>query len=175
MTAVAGVVYAAANWNTYIRDNLNASGVGVLATGVGRYLAGTGVGGVAERAANLATVATSQTTTSTTYVNLTTTGPALAIATGTKAMIAICSAVSNNTAGQGGRVAVDISGATTSAASDTNSFLIESGNISDTFQGTWVTLVTGLTAGSNTFTLKYRVVGSGTCAFANRNIVVVPF
>jgi len=32
--------------------------------------------------------------------------------------------------------------------------------------------VSGLTAGSNTFTAKYR--GTNTCTFANRKIVVIP-
>jgi hypothetical protein len=175
MTAVASVVFSAPNWNTHIRDNLNATGLGVLASGAGRYIAGTGLNGVAERAVGSAVVGTSQTTTSTTYVNLATTGPSTTVTTGTKAIIVIACGISNNTAGQGGRVAIDVSGAYTSAASDTNSICNESGGAADAFQGSWATLYDPITAGSSTFTLKYRLVGSGTATFVNRNILVVPF
>ena len=175
MTAVAGVVFAASNWNTYIRDNFNAIGVGVMNSGGNRYLAGTGVGSVAERDPSIATVTTGQSTTSTTYVNLATVGPSVSVTTGGKALICIASSVTNNTGGMGGRVAADLSGATTSAASDTNSLLFESGGALDAFQGTWTTVYTSLNSGTNTFAHKYRLVGTGQATFGNRNMTVVPF
>ena len=68
-----------------------------------------------------------------------------------------------------------VSGATTVAASDTRALIREGGGSSSTgyVQASATYRVTGLTAGSNVFTLQYRT-SSGTGAFANRNIVVIP-
>jgi hypothetical protein len=70
-----------------------------------------------------------------------------------------------------------VSGASTVAASDIRSLAREHGTSSSTgyIQASAVYVVTGLTNGSNTFTAKYRVSGTtGTDAFANRSIIVVP-
>jgi hypothetical protein len=70
-----------------------------------------------------------------------------------------------------------VSGATTLAASDAQSLVAGilggGGAPRPDMQGSATYLVTGLTAGSNTFTAKYRVDGS-TGTFANRNIIVIP-
>ena len=50
---------------------------------------------------------------------------------------------------------------------------MKNGTGSNTDQGSATFYVTGLTAGSNTFTAKYRV-DAGTGTFANRTIVVIP-
>jgi hypothetical protein len=68
-----------------------------------------------------------------------------------------------------------ISGATTRAASDTQAFSVlrGAGQGAIAAQGSATFYVTGLTAGSTTFTAKYDVtLGTGT--FANRTIIVVP-
>ncbi|MEO5875528.1 MAG: hypothetical protein ABIS86_17060 [Streptosporangiaceae bacterium] len=174
MTAVAGTVYTAANWNTHIRDNLNATGVGVLSSGMGRYLATTGLGSVAERAGAVGVIATGQSTASATFVDLATVGPTATPATGVRALVVFGAAISNSTAGAGGRVSVALSGSNTQAAADTNSFYAESGLAGDGFQGSWVTVFTPITAGTTTFTLKYRAVG-GTATFANRAVSIIPF
>ena len=67
-----------------------------------------------------------------------------------------------------------ISGATTRAASDTQAFSVrgrQPGSLAA--QGSATFYVTGLTAGSTTFTAKYDVTG-GTGTFVNRTIIVVP-
>ncbi|MBI3358540.1 MAG: hypothetical protein HY037_02980 [Nitrospirae bacterium] len=46
-------------------------------------------------------------------------------------------------------------------------------NSADTAQVSATFYVTGLTAGSNTFTAKYKT-SAGTATFVNRNIVVIP-
>lgn len=175
MTAVATSTYTAANWNTYIRDNLNATGVGLMTSGIGRHMGTTGTNGIAERTSSVNSVATLQSTTSTTFADLLTTGPALTITTGVNCLVSFGAMALNTTAGLGARVAPALSGATTQAASDTNSTCMESGNASDSFQFTWCTVYAGITAGSNTWTLKYRAVGGGTATYSNRWLALVPF
>jgi hypothetical protein len=121
-------------------------------------------------------VATSQSTTSTTYVGLTT-AQAVTVTTGTKALVSI-SATFENAAGVnvGARMSFAISGATTVAAADqfsTGIALLASagGNYQVKNGGTF--LVTGLTAGSNVFTAQFRKGAGDTPGFAERTINVV--
>ncbi len=123
-----------------------------------------------------AEVLTNQTTTSTSYADLTTAGPAVTITTGTSVIVLITADLGDpsNTAGFI-RASFAVSGATTRAASD-NEALIASGaaiSTADPF-GTYsrAVVITGLTAGSNVFTMKYKV-SAGTASFQNRNIVIV--
>jgi hypothetical protein len=174
MTAVANTAFTAAQFNVYIRDNLNATAPAV-ASSAGNLIVTTGFNAVTERVPTVAFVGTSESTTSTTFVDLTTVGPTVTVTTGIRALVTIGTSVSNVTAGQGGRAAVDLSGATTSAASDTNSFLAESGNASDAFQGSWTTIYNPVNVGSNVFRAKYRSVGGASASFSQRLVAVVPF
>lgn len=119
-----------------------------------------------------ATVATSQTTGSTSYADLATAGPAVSVQTGTRALVTSTALVNHDTNGGFANMSFAVSGASTVAAADataiTQTSAVAGANI--TPSGTF--LVTGLTAGVNTFTAKYRV-GGGNGAWANRNIVVV--
>lgn len=121
-----------------------------------------------------ATVATSQTTTSTSYTDLTTTGPSVTVTTGTTAYITLCCSMFKTPAGTGnnGFMSVAVSGATTIAAADANG-LTWSAMQGSSFSNPCCRRfkLTGLTAGSNTFTAKYRVNGS-TFGFADRDIIV---
>lgn len=174
MTAVANTAFTAAQFNTYVRDNLNTTAPAV-ATTAGRIIVTTGLNSITERDPSVGFLSTSQTTTSTTFTDLATTGPSVTVTVGVKAMVFIGSGCNNSSAGLGGKVSVDVSGANTQAASDTNAYYIESGNASDTFQGTWSTIFSPLTVGSTTFLLKYRAVGGGTAAFNNRLVAIIPF
>ena len=173
-TVVARDLVTAALWNTSVRDNLNACAI-ALGTTAGRIFCATAANALAERVPGSTLVATAQTTTSTTYVNLTTTGPTAAVTTGVRALVSWSAIMSNSTAGLGARMALDLSGATTSAASDTNSVAAESGNISDAFQMSWTTVYESLTPGSTTYTAKYRAIGGGTASFATRIVTMIPF
>lgn len=173
-TVVAQQAVTAALWNTSVRDNLNACAI-ALATAAGRWFASSGANAMAERVPDSALVATSQTTASLTYVDLTTVGPTVTHNTSTRCMVSWSAIMSNNTAGSGARMGLALSGSTTSAASDTNSACCESANASDLFQISWTTIFEGLTAGSLTLTAKYRAVGSGTASFATRIVTMVPF
>ena len=153
-TWVAGDVLTAAQLNQDIRDN----------------------GNLLLPAA--ATVATSETTTSTSYTDLTTSGPAVTLTTGTKALIVVGSYMNNNTTSAGCLMGFTVSGATTLAADDTRA-LILGRQMTATGSGfiqaaSRLIYYASLTAGSNTFTSKYKV-SSGTGTFADRFITVWPY
>lgn len=124
-----------------------------------------------------AVVSTAQTTTTTSYTDLSTSGPAVTVTTGTRALVIFGCGITKTIAslGNSGYMSFAVSGATTSAASDTNScwisYPLSTANFQFRIQRAM--LVTGLTAGSNTFTAKYRVDGS-TFEFRNRDIAVIP-
>ena len=117
-----------------------------------------------------ATVATKQSTTSTSFTDLTTPGPAVTVTTGTKALV-IVTAYINSTVDQ--YMGFAVSGATTVAAATGYSLTLMS-NVADypRLQVSGIWMVTGLTAGANTFTAKYKV-SSGTAEFTNRFITVI--
>lgn len=116
-----------------------------------------------------ASVTTNQTTTSTSYTDLATVGPVATLVTGTAALVAIFAALSC-TAGGTALMGFAVSGATVLAASDTQAL----SNPGTTFFQFGVLFeVTGLTPGTNTFTVKYRVTGA-TGSFVSRQIVVWP-
>lgn len=119
-----------------------------------------------------ATVATSQTTASASYADLATSGPAVSILTGTSALVTLsCDAV-NASAANSQRMAVAVSGATTLAAADANSILSVGATSAIAFSQARTFLVSGLTAGTNTFTAKYKT-SAGTATFEARDITVV--
>jgi len=119
-----------------------------------------------------AVIATSQTTTSTSYTDLSTAGPAVTLTTGTRAYVILTTYTFNNTANSTSSMGFAVSGATTIAAADTSSILFR-GNIGggQDIQVSAVYEVT-LTAGSNVSTTKYKVSGN-TGTFANRGITVI--
>lgn len=120
-------------------------------------------------------VATAQTTTSTSYADLATTGPAVTVTIGASgmAMVFINAKLDNNTGGYDSHMSFAISGATTLAADD------KYGIQNVVFGAAYVTqqgaphLLTGLTPGSTTFTAKYRV-GGNTGTFTFRHLSVIP-
>jgi hypothetical protein len=175
MTAVTGNVFTAAQFNQHVRDNLNTTAP-AMATTAGGIIVTTGANVVIQRNSEVAFVAADEATATTTYVDLSTLGPAVTVTSGTKALVTVGGGASNSIAGLASRIAATISGASSIAANDSDSYLIESGNISDHFQGTWTYVTTALTSGSNTFTNKYRTsAGGGTSNFDNRLISVTPF
>lgn len=105
--------------------------------------------------------------------------PQVSLETGTQAMVIVTGFVSpaqgtNNLAYMG----FAVSGATTQAAVDSRAVIREHGGSSGTggIQASVTTVITDLTAGTNTFTLQYKRSGSGTSSstFSNRTITVIP-
>ena len=100
------------------------------------------------------------------------TGPSVTMTTGTSVYVTITSGYnSNNTNGDAGFVGTNITGSSAKIASDSQSLIFTGRNISDIAQYSAIFFVTGLTGGSNTFTLNYKV-SNGTGTFFNRTIIV---
>lgn len=171
MTAVSGAALTAAQWNTHVRDNLLETGP-AKATTAGRILVTAGANSIVERVVDTATITTSQTTSSTSYTDLATVGPSVTVTTGTRALVWFSVQASNSSANSVTQTGVDISGATTSAASSNIDLHFDGLGADQALRASCVHLYTTLTPGSNTFKMQYRV-GSNTGSFFDRNIGVM--
>jgi hypothetical protein len=173
MTAVATNAITAAQWNAQIRDNF-AETEGAKASGVATYLVATGTNSLASRGLRTAENAAGESTSSTSYADLGTPGPAVTVTTGTQAIVFITAEAQNNTANAVHKFSVAVSGATTVAASDDWAVSLDGNYSASPVRRTSAHKFTGLTSGSNTFTMKYAV-GSGIGTFGKRQLVVLPF
>lgn len=122
-----------------------------------------------------ALVSTQQTTSSATYANLATTGPAVTVTIGSSGMALVCpyAHIAGDTLANTPYMGVDVSGATTLSANDNLALGYSTSSSSGQFAGA-VHLYSGLNPGSNTFTSKYRRGGSGSGYFSNRRLAVIP-
>jgi hypothetical protein len=173
ITFLAGSALTANFLNTYIRDNLNEMAP-AKATSTGSLFVTTGVNAITERLISGAVVTTSQTTSSTSYVDLATSGPAVTLTTGTQALVFVSADLAVDEGSGQSMMSFAVSGATTVAA---GTF----GMVEHTGNGTlnsaqrlgalrWI----ALTAGSNTFTAKYKTAfGTSVSTFSNRRIWVM--
>ena len=173
MTAVAGTIFTAAEFNTYVRDNLNECPT-AKATGAAQFFVSTGPNAIAARQMSNQSVATSQTTSSTSYTDLATVGPTVAVTTGTLAMVLFASRIQNSLTNGAAEVSVAVSGASSVAANGAWSLKLDGIASANALRLGMVHMFSGLTPGSNTFTLKY-LVGSGTGTFSDRELIVLPF
>jgi hypothetical protein len=176
MTAVANSTFTAAQFNQYVRDNLNETAP-AKATAAGGHFVSTGVNSIAERHTDGTTDLNDGETTSTTFDDLDSpaaVGPSVTVDTGPSALVIVHCQLSNSGAGSS-RMAYDVSGATTISAADNRGTGIF-GSAGVTLIASGVALHFGglaLNPGSNTFTAKYRV-SSGTGTFTQRRIAVFP-
>lgn len=176
MTAVSGSVYTAAQFNTFVRDNLNETSP-AKATTQGGYFVTTAPNEIVERLGERDTDADSGTTTSTSFTDLDApadVGPTVTVDTGQLAVVLWGAQMSNDTANLSVRTGVEVSGATTNAAADIRALTYDPGDADAIFQGSHVVFFDDLNPGSNTFTLKYRVSG-GTGTFLRRRLIVLPY
>ena len=194
-TYTAGAVLTAAELNQYQRDNFNETSAATVTTAgdlvyadaansMGTRLA-VGASGsllVSDGSAPLwrevtqAKTNVAQSTSSTSYVDLSTVGPQVTVTTGTESLVFLTCAQSNDGVGFSAFMAVGISGATTRAATDDDALQLLSATAGASHRATRTTFLTGLTAGSNTFTAKYRTDSGGNPANFNlRQIIVIPF
>jgi len=115
------------------------------------------------------TIATPQTTTSTSYADLATVGPSATVNVGKSGkVLVVVSAEFFNSGGSYTVVGFVVSGANTIA--ETQALDSQGTN---TVQAGNMILVTGLNPGSTTFKLRYKV-SAGTSTFLNRFITVIP-
>lgn len=172
MTAVSGSVYTAAQFNTFVRDNLNETAP-AKATSAGNIFVSDGVNSIVEREVGFDEVTTSQSTSSLVYTDLATVGPQVTVTTGTRALYIITVQTSHSVSDSATRASVDISGASAIAASDNRELVIDGLAAGNPMSSSWVHMERFLTPGSNTFTLKYRV-SAGTGTWAERRLTVIP-
>lgn len=114
-------------------------------------------------------ILTQESTTSTAYTNLATVGPTVTITTGVAAWVLFDAEIISSSGGPA-KMSVAVSGASTVAATDNYALVNPSTN---SFQIGFITLITGLTAGSNTFQAKYKTQTAGTAFFGRRRLIVV--
>ncbi len=180
MTAASNATFTAAEFNAHVRDNLLETEP-AKSTTPDAYFVSTAANTITQRTPSSQVVNTMQTTSSTSYTNLTTTGPVVTVTTGTAALVLFSAGMANTSSDAQMVVSVAVSGATTVAESDTWAIMTDGmapwGNPNEPAdqhnrRGS-VKIFTGLNAGSNTFTMKYKV-GSGTGRFRYRELIVYP-
>jgi len=119
-------------------------------------------------------ITANESTTSNTYTALTT-AQSVTVTTGTKALVILTSRIFANADRRPAYLSFAISGATTLAASDANSVYASTGTAAspaDGYRVSSITYLTGLTAGSNTFTVQAHSTDGVTSNFSNRQIIV---
>jgi hypothetical protein len=176
MTAVDNSAMTASLYNAQIRDNLRAMAP-FLASGAGQIFVTTGANALAARTVHYDEVATSQTTTSSSYTDLSTPGPSVTVGAiyGQQAMVFTSCELNQNGADLQASAAVEVSGASSYPAVDTRCAITRDGMVaSNAIQMMGCYLYDPLSRdGTITFTMKYRNGGSGTVTFAKRRILVL--
>jgi hypothetical protein len=135
-------------------------------------LMSSGPSGSAEFSTGNAKVATAQTTTSTSFTDLATAGPSVTVTVGASGKVALHLAcrMANSTGDTDCYAGVNVSGASTIAAS---TLLVANAAATKIQQFGATTILTGLTPGSTTFKMQYAVA-AGTGTFQVRELTVAP-
>lgn len=172
LTAVSNSPLTAAQWNASVRDNLNETAP-AKASSSGTIFAGAGANTIAQRTVTFASIATSEGTAVTSYGALTTPGPSVSITTGTNALAWVTAQVSQSTTSAFACYSLDVSGATTIAASDADAMMWQpSGASSGMRASACIAYTAQLTPGLNNFISRYRA-SAGTATFQNRKLAVI--
>ena len=157
--------------HVYLTAPTEPSGTGMTITGVKQVFDGTNW---VTTSPITGFVSTGELVSGATYGNLATVGPVVAIRTGVSALVTMSAHLAS---GGGGRIPyahfqVVASGGGTIAASDALALFATSSSTDLSVDSSRTYLVTGLTAGVNTFTMQYRRdTGNGT--ISNRALTVV--
>lgn len=171
MTAVDNTPFFAAEFNTHVRDNLLETAPAKANT-VGSFFVSVGANEIAERAPATDIVATSEGTPSTTFTDLATPGPSVTLETGTAALVIIGCSLGNDTTNVSTYMSFEAPGYAASGVLRTVGKTSQTAANMRLHASNYIWL-DALTAGSNTFTAKYRVTG-GVGTFANRTLTVIP-
>ena len=157
--------------NTQLTGTAVGTGASQVAQGSHTHAASSPTSAVARVDAAESTSAS----TDTGFIDLTTAGPAVTITTGTKALVTVGCRMTTGAAAGETDMGFVVSGASTLAADvERSQIFIQEASGSAYCGASRSILVTGLTAGSNTFTAKYRYVGtSSTAQFKSREISVI--
>lgn len=178
MTATLNATFTAAQFNAQVRDNLLETLPAKATGGADGWFISTGANAMTRRVLGYGnTNAGSQVTRlATTYGDPTSgsAGPAVTITTGTSALVLMSGWLWNNTANEAAYMTFDVSGATTLAGGDKMVFDGIAGGVNGS--RSWAGVV-ALTAGSNTFTAKYKSAATGAgheALFQYTRLTVIP-
>lgn len=170
---------AYASWSVTFGEQPSAAKWNILGTNDASFNDGTGIANAAIGPSKLATgaatsvVATTETTTSATYTGLTTPN-AVTVTVGANGLLLVTwQGVFTNTVGNGHFISVALSSANTAASSDAYAITGNS-NVGGFPTSSYTKLFTGLTPGSTTVTLQFRVNGGSTFSGSNRSLVAIP-
>lgn len=172
ITWVGGQVPTAALFNAQLRDNLLET-MPAKATQEGQIFVGNGVNSITTRIPDARYETASQTTTSTSYTDLATTGPSVTVTHGVYAVIFWSARIQNDTLNQDTYMSWAMSGSNTRVAADLYSIRQDGVAAGNAWRVGSVDIISTMTPGTTTFTSKYRVAG-GTGTFDDRFIGVIP-
>lgn len=171
-TWVANQVLTAEELNEQLRDNMAAC-MPSLAKKDGEMFFTEHEGKIAARMITSALVNKSEETASTSYTDLATVGPTVTVETGPAAWVFFRAFLANNTDNAQSCMSFAVSGATTLAADDSYSIILDGIDTGNAVMCGTAALVE-LTPGVNTFTSKYRAGGAGTMNANRRFLTVLP-
>lgn len=171
LTWVGNQLLTSTHMNTYVRDNLLEMAP-AKATQMSSFFVGTAANTLVERHCVSARIATSQGTSSSSYVGLG--GPSVTVTTGQNAIVIIAAKTAQTVTNAACVMSWSTSGATTNSASDTWCYLAEGMFASNDMTGCSIYRTVALNPGSHTFTAMYRAGGGGTAFFDSRMICVLP-
>lgn len=174
MTAAANTIWFASQFNRFIRDNLNETAP-ALATAEGQYFVSNqdAQNSLRARQALVSNITTSQTTTSTSYTSLATTGPKIIAKTGTTAAVFIAAEMSNSTANAACHISFALTDCTFIPASDLWGGIVDGKGANQPERVMAFSWEHNLNPGDNAFTMQYKV-SAGTGTFLRRTMVVMP-
>jgi hypothetical protein len=170
-TFVSGAVLTAAQLNI-LSGNLNETAA-AKATTQGQFFVATAANQLAPRLPVQTSANITESTASTTFADLTTFGPTADTTTGLWALVCMQAMVQPGTSGASGQIGIEVTGATTIAAS-TIYLSLTAAAVNQQVTCAGVRTIVGLTSGLNSFTMKYAVTG-GTVQFGRRFLSIVPF
>lgn len=175
MTAVASTAFASADFNLYVRDNLNELAP-AKANALGSYFVAGGINNVAQRTVGSPLVivtSSSETTTSTSFVDLDTPGPQIEVTSGVRAFVIVGGRLSNASANSAAAMGYAVSESSIVAATDRSARHI-SGSASAFISASLMVHHADFVAGTNTVVCKYAA-SAGTAQFNHRRLGVLPF
>lgn len=173
-TAVLNDTLTAAIWNATVRDDMAETEAFNGSGNEGAHFINIAAHSVESAFTNSNVISATENTVATSYGNLATFGPSVNAGTDTSALVFMSAEVSNSSTDSSSRFSFSVIGATTVAPSDDWSCLMDGLTAFSTTRRSVAHRITGLTAGVNTFTMKY-LAGSGIASFGKREIVVIPF
>jgi len=175
MTATANTAFTAANFNQHVRDNLLETAPGKATGGVtnGSYPVKSATNQITFRTPQQVEVTASQSTSSSSYTNLSTSGPSVTVVHGPMVYVTWHASISNNSINSS-YMGIQLSGSNTFSATDDLALRHRdpTGSNGENMMSMNY-LFTGLTPGTTTFQAKYRSLG-GTATFRYRRVCVFP-